>query len=72
MTPAQCRAARALVDMSQAELARSSIVSRDMIADFETGIRLPSATDLMAMRQALEAAGVDFRNGDQPGVRLRK
>jgi transcriptional regulator with XRE-family HTH domain len=72
MTPAQCRAGRALVDMSQAELSRSSIVSRDMIADFETGIRLPSATDLMAMRQALEAAGVDFRNGDQPGVRLRK
>jgi transcriptional regulator with XRE-family HTH domain len=67
MTPAQCRAGRALVDMSQAELSRSSIVSRDMIADFETGIRLPSATDLMAMRQALEAAGVDFRNGDQPG-----
>jgi transcriptional regulator with XRE-family HTH domain len=51
MTPAQCRAARALLDMTYAELAMASIVSRDMIADFETGTRTPSATDMMAMRQ---------------------
>jgi hypothetical protein len=25
-----------------------------------------------AVRRALEAAGVDFTNGNQPGVRLRK
>ncbi len=27
---------------------------------------------LSVIRQALEAAGVEFTNGDQPGVRLRK
>jgi hypothetical protein len=28
--------------------------------------------DLEAIRRALEAKGVEFTNGDEPGVRLRK
>jgi hypothetical protein len=31
-----------------------------------------SADALAAIRAALEAAGVEFTDGDQPGVRLRK
>jgi DNA-binding XRE family transcriptional regulator len=32
---AQCRAARALIDMGQSLLARRAVVSRDTIVDFE-------------------------------------
>jgi hypothetical protein len=31
-----------------------------------------SDDSISAIRNALEAAGVEFTNGDQPGVRLRK
>jgi transcriptional regulator with XRE-family HTH domain len=72
--PAQCRAARALVDMSQATLARRAVVPRDAIADFENGSRTLSQDRIAAIRAALEAAGVIFidENGEGPGVRLRK
>jgi hypothetical protein len=30
------------------------------------------ANNLAAVRRALDAAGVEFMNGDQPGVRLKK
>jgi predicted transcriptional regulator len=72
ITPAQCRAARALVDMEQAELARRAVVSRNVIIDFEGGSRTPMANNLSAIRSALEAAGVEFTDGDEPGVKLRK
>jgi transcriptional regulator with XRE-family HTH domain len=72
--PSQCRAARALIEMDQAELARRAVVPRHIIADFENRSVTPSAKDLAAIRAALEAAGVVFvdGNGDGPGVRLRK
>jgi predicted transcriptional regulator len=72
--PAQCRAARALVEMDQAELARRAVVPRHVVADFENGTVAPSANNLSAIRAALEATGVIFvdENGEGPGVRLRK
>jgi hypothetical protein len=72
--PAQCRAARALIDMFQATLARRAVVPRDAIVDFENGSRTLSPDNLAAIRAALEAAGVIFidENGQGPGVRLRK
>jgi transcriptional regulator with XRE-family HTH domain len=72
MTPAQSRAARGLIDWSQTELAARSNLSESTIRDFEKGRRLPSPNNLAAIQRALEAAGVEFTNGDQPGVRLRK
>jgi transcriptional regulator with XRE-family HTH domain len=72
--PSQCRAARALIDMSQATLARRAVVSRDAIVDFEDGNRTLSPDSLAALRAGLEAAGVIFidENGEGPGVRQRK
>jgi transcriptional regulator with XRE-family HTH domain len=75
LLPSQCRAARALLNMGPAALARKAVVSREPIAVFETGGRTPSATNLAALRAALEAAGVIFRDesvDEGPGVRLRK
>jgi predicted transcriptional regulator len=72
ITPAQCRAARALVEMDQAVLARRAVVPRNVIVDFEKGSRIPLANNLAAITRVLEESGVEFTDGDQPGVRLRK
>ena len=72
--PSQCRAARALIEMDQAELTRWAAVPLRVIAGFENGSLTPSANNLVAIRAALEAASVIFidENGEGPGVRLRK
>ncbi|MFG1381253.1 helix-turn-helix domain-containing protein [Xanthobacter versatilis] len=74
MTPAQCRAARGLVDWSQADLASAANVGLSTLRNFEAGRSIPMANNLSAIRAALEAAGVIFvaENGEGPGVRLRK
>jgi predicted transcriptional regulator len=72
ITPAQCRAARGLVEMDQGTLADGAMVSRSVIIDFEKGRRIPVRNNLAAIQRVLEAAGVEFTNGDAPGVRLRK
>ena len=75
ISPAQSRAARALIEMDQADLARVAVVHRDVVMEFENGGRMPSEGDLAAIRKALEGAGVVFieENGQGgPGVRLRK
>ena len=74
LTPAQCRAARALIPWTQADLSKASKVATKTIADFETDKRLPYARTLDDVRAALESAGVEFiaENGGGPGVRLRK
>lgn len=72
MTPDQSRAARGLLDWSQAELAARSNLGESTIRDFEKGRRTPSINNLAAIRRALELAGVEFIDGDQPGVRLAR
>jgi transcriptional regulator with XRE-family HTH domain len=72
MTPDQSRAARGLLDWSQAELAAQSNLSESTVRDFEKGRRVPSINNLAAIRRALEAAGVEFIDGNQPGVKLTR
>jgi transcriptional regulator with XRE-family HTH domain len=74
MTPAQCRAARALIEVSQAELAVKAKVGESTVRNFEAGRTVPVANNLEAIRRVLETAGVEFiaENGGGPGVRLRK
>jgi ribosome-binding protein aMBF1 (putative translation factor) len=76
LTSAQIRAARALVRWSAEDLARQTSLSvttirRAELANEETS--MTTANDL-AVRRALEVAGVEFidENGGGPGVRLRK
>ena len=53
------------------ELAEAARVSPETIVRFEKGEALrPRTVD--AIRAALEASGIEFTNGEQPGVRLRK
>ena len=73
LTPSQSRAGRALVEWSQDELAKAAHLGLSTIRDFEKGRRVPTHNNLVAMRAALEAAGVVFipQNGGGAGVRLR-
>jgi hypothetical protein len=61
-----------MVQMDQAVLAERAMVTRPVIIDFEKGRRVPNRNNLAAIQRVLEAAGVEFTNGDAPGVRLRK
>ena len=76
LTSAQIRASRGLLRWTAEELARAAAlglatIKRAEAADHETS--LTTANDL-AVRRALETAGVEFidENGGGPGVRLRK
>lgn len=76
LLPAQCRAARGLVELDQARLAEMANVSRNVIVDFETGRRTPTPNNLAAIQRALESAGVAFMDAGSTleggaGVRLR-
>ena len=76
LSSSQIRAARALLRWSAEDLARESAlglntIKRAELAEDKTSLTV--ANDL-AVRRALEAAGVEFidENGGGPGVRLRK
>lgn len=73
LAPAQCRAARGLVDWTQEELAERAGVSRSTVRDFEKGrhdLHRASETQIVA---ALREGGVMLIPSDElgPGVRLR-
>jgi transcriptional regulator with XRE-family HTH domain len=70
-SPAQCRAARNLLNWTQEHLASHSKLTEKTIADFERGATKPHPRTLTRIAQAFEAAGIEFLNGDAPGVRLR-
>ena len=74
MTPAQCRAARALINWTQPKLSEAAALGLSTVVDFERERRKVSSDAICAMQTALEAAGVIFvaENGEGAGVRLKK
>jgi predicted transcriptional regulator len=72
ISPSQIRGARAMLGLKQTELAKLAGISKTALINIESGASDPRASTLTAILRALEAAGVEFTNGDQPGVRLRK
>jgi predicted transcriptional regulator len=75
VTPEQCRAARGLLDWSQAKLAQQAGVGIVTIRQLEAGVHVPRRATVDVIRRALESAGVEFideNDGGGPGVRLRK
>jgi transcriptional regulator with XRE-family HTH domain len=75
MSSNQLRAARHLLGWTQAQLAEAAELSIPTVKRAEGGAAV-GASDraVMAVRKALESAGVIFLdpNGDGPGVRLRR
>ncbi len=72
ISPAQCRAARALLGWSREELAAAAEVGLRTIVDFERGAREPHKATLAALERAFETAGVttDLTSGEGDGVRF--
>ena len=72
ITPAQSRAARALIEWSQSDLAAAAHLGLSTIRDFEKGRRTPTHNNLLGIKLALEAKGVVFigEDGEGTGGRL--
>lgn len=68
MTPTQCRAARALLDWSQPQLAENAGVGLSTVVDYERERRKVSTRAVRSIRLALENAGIMFL--DKDGLRL--
>lgn len=70
---AQCRAGRALAELSRETLARLSKVDAAVIERFERKLAKPDEATVAALRAALEETGVVFipENGGGAGVRLK-
>lgn len=74
LTAQQIRGARAMLDLTQAELARLAGISATLLDEMESGGTSPAADTLGAIRTALERAGIAFidDDGGGPGVRLKQ
>jgi transcriptional regulator with XRE-family HTH domain len=73
ISAAQIRAGRHLASLSQADIAKATGLSLPTIKRAESEREVSVSNDAVdAIRGALEAAGVEFTNGERPGVRLRK
>ena len=65
----QIKAARALLDWTQDDLAHAAKLSKPSINTLERRIANPKMETLASIQRALEEAGVEFMEG--PGVRLK-
>ena len=73
-TSEQCRAARGLLDWSQARLAAEAGLGIVTVRQFEAGVHDARRATLEVIARAFKEAGVEFidENGGGPGVRLKK
>lgn len=65
ITPAQCRAARALLDITQPDLAERSGLGLSTVVDYEKSRRPVSERAIAELRSALERAGIRFIHTDK-------
>jgi transcriptional regulator with XRE-family HTH domain len=70
MRAVQLKMARAAVGWGVRELAEKAGVTANTVTRIENGADAKQST-IDALRGALEAAGVEFTNGGQPGVRMK-
>jgi transcriptional regulator with XRE-family HTH domain len=70
----QIKAARALLGWSQEDLAATAGISLPTVKRLEAadGLLGGRKNTGIKLRGALERAGIEFTNGKQPGVHLRK
>ena len=70
---AQCRAARALLEWTEAQLAAAAGVDLEVIKHLEARFRRPTQSAQRQIRKALEEGGVVFiaENGGGVGARLK-
>lgn len=72
ITPGQCRAARALLDLSQKQLADAAGVSLRTIQGFERGDRVPQSLAMSAVERVFQSEGIVFvAQSGWIGVKIR-
>ena len=74
ISPKTCRAARALINWSQQQLATAANVGISTVKNFETGHSTPTVNNFSAIQSALEDAGVEIISEEHggPGVLARR
>ncbi|MEO1240819.1 MAG: helix-turn-helix transcriptional regulator [Pseudomonadota bacterium] len=74
ITPEQCRAARALLDWTQKDLAERANISNQTVRNFEHRTSQLKDSTAKLLRMIFEAEGVVLLdpNGGGPGARLAK
>jgi len=70
LTPAACRAARALLNWKSADLMREAQVGPNTIVKLEAGKGVRASTALKIV-EAFGRYGVEITNGDGTGARLK-
>lgn len=74
ITPSLCRAARGLLNWTQADLAKAASVGVVTVRQFEAESGTPRSATLVVIQQAFEAEGLEFipENGGGAGIRFRE
>jgi DNA-binding XRE family transcriptional regulator len=72
VTSAQIRMARAALNWTVRDLAKATGLHRNTINNIEVGRYAGDPESLRLIERVLTRAGIEFTNGEQPGVRLRK
>ena len=75
ITSDQSRAARGLLNWNQDQLATNARIARATVAEFESNMRKPMKNNLLAIEDAMYAAGIEFiaeNEKDGVGVRFRE
>ena len=72
ITAGQARAARGLLNWTSDRLSEMSGVGLRPIERFERCDGITKRYTVATLRAALEAAGIEFTSGDEPGVKLKK
>jgi transcriptional regulator with XRE-family HTH domain len=73
ITASQCRAARALTDITRTVLSEASGVDEETIRNFENKLAEPDGETIRSLETALQSLGALFiaENGGGIGVRLK-
>lgn len=67
----QVVAARGLLGWTQGQLANAADVAIDTIVSWERGEHQPREATVRRVVDVIDARGVEFTNGGQPGVRYK-
>ncbi|UVC07701.1 XRE family transcriptional regulator [Rhizobium sp. TH2] len=75
MTPAQARAARAILRLSTKQVAQLAAVAPNTVNRVEqddVGVRGPNPTTVNAIKRIYEERGIEFLSAQDSGIRIRE